>query len=98
MRFIGSLGEGGTISEVPVSSEGNKGHTYKVITAGTYSGMSLKEGDIIISNGTSWVIIPSGDEPSGTVTSITLKAGNGISLDVDNTAITTSGIIKILLQ
>lgn len=27
----------------------------------------------------------------GTVTSITLKAGNGISLDTDNTAITTSG-------
>ena len=95
MRFIGSLGEGGTISEAPTPSEGNKGHTYKVITTGTYSGMSLKEGDIIISNGTSWVIIPSGDEPSGTVTSITLKAGNGISLDVDNTAITTSGIRTI---
>ena len=95
MRFIGSLGEEGTISEVPASSEGNKGHTYKVITAGTYSGMSLKEGDVIISNGTSWVIIPSGDEPSGTVTSITLKAGNGISLDVNNTAITTSGIRTI---
>ena len=32
---------------------------------------------------------------TGTVTSITLKAGNGISLDTDNTAITGSGIRTI---
>jgi hypothetical protein len=35
--------------------------------------------------------VPAGATKEGTVTSITLKAGSGISLDTDNTAITTSG-------
>ncbi len=35
--------------------------------------------------------VPAGATKEGTVTSITLKAGTGISLDTDNTAITTSG-------
>ena len=44
---------------------------------------------MIISNGSAWVVIPSGDEPSGTVTSIT--AGTGLS----GGTITTSGTISI---
>ena len=91
MYFMGSLGTGGTITTLPAASAANKGYAYKVITAGTYQSVAAKVGDMLISDGTAWVLIPSGDEPSGTVTSITLKAGNGISLDVDNTAITTSG-------
>ena len=91
MIFKGSLGTGGTITSLPTASSTNEGFTYKVITAGTYASQSAKIGDTFISDGSNWVLIPSGDEPSGTVTSITLKAGSGISLDTDNTAITTSG-------
>ena len=91
MYFAGSLGTDGTITTLPAASSSNQGYTYKVITAGTYQGVAAKVGDLLVSDGTNWVLIPSGDEPSGTVTSVTLKAGTGISLDVDDTAITSSG-------
>lgn len=91
MLFKGSLGTGGTITSLPAAAVGNSGYTYKVITAGTYASQVAKVGDVFVSDGSSWILIPSGDEPSGTVTSITLKAGSGISLDTDNSAITTSG-------
>ena len=44
---------------------------------------------MIISNGSAWVVIPSGDEPSGTVTSI--ATGTGLS----GGTITSSGTISI---
>ena len=89
---MGSLGgSGATITSLPTASSSNKGYTYKVIKDGTYGTITAKTGDTVISTGSDWVLIPSGDEPSGTVTSITLKAGGGITLDTDNTAITTSG-------
>ena len=44
---------------------------------------------MIISNGSAWVVIPSGDEPSGTVTSI--ATGTGLT----GGTITTSGTISI---
>ena len=93
MLFKGSLGTNGTVTSLPVASAANQGYTYKVITADTYAntGGAAKVGDVFVSDGEQWVLIPSGDEPDGTVTSVTLKAGTGISLDVDNTAITTSG-------
>ena len=37
-----------------------------------------KVGDTFISDGSAWVLIPSGDEPSGTVTSVTLNATSPI--------------------
>ena len=91
MIFKGSLGTGGTITTLPTASASNEGFTYKVITAGSYASQEAKKGDTFISDGNAWILIPSGDEPGGTVTSITLKAGGGIILDTDNTAITTSG-------
>lgn len=93
MLFKGSLGTNGTITDLPAASADNQGYTYKVITANTYTNTSgpAKVGDVFVSDGSQWVLIPSGDEPDGTVTSITLIAGTGISLDTDNTAITTSG-------
>lgn len=90
MVFKGSLGTGGTITSLPTASTSNTGYTYKVITAGTYASQSAKIGDTFISDGSAWILIPSGDEPSGTVTSITLKATSPISID-SNSAITTSG-------
>ena len=90
MIFKGSLGTGGTITSLPTASSSNTGFTYKVITAGTYAGQTAKVGDTFISDGTTWNLIPSGDEPSGTVTSITLNATSPILID-NSTAITTSG-------
>ena len=75
-------------------AELNKGYTYKVITNYTNKGTedkcpTCKIGDMIISNGSAWVVIPSGDEPSGTVTSI--ATGTGLS----GGPITSSGTISI---
>lgn len=77
MLFKGSLGTNGTITDLPVASADNQGYTYKVITANTYTNTSgpAKVGDIFVSDGSQWVLIPSGDEPSGTVTSIATGSG-----------------------
>ena len=76
---------------MPAAASENKGHTYKVITDhnAENDNPKCKVGDMIISNGSAWVVIPSGDEPSGTVTSI--KAGTGLT----GGTITTSGTISI---
>ena len=94
MVFKGSLGTGGTITALPTAAASNEGHTYKVIKNGTYAGQAAKIGDTFISTGSRWELIPSGDEPSGTVTSITLNATSPIAID-NNAAITTSGIRTI---
>lgn len=95
MVFKGSLGTGGTITALPVDGSANVGDTYKVITAGTYASKAADVGDTFIcltktSSANTWELIPSGDEPNGTVTSVTLQATTPILID-DNTAITTSG-------
>jgi hypothetical protein len=95
MVFKGSLGTGGTITALPVDGTATVGDTYKVITAGTYDSKAAKVGDTFIcltktSSANTWELIPSGDEPSGTVTSITLKATSPIAID-SSSAITTSG-------
>ena len=76
---------------MPAAATKNKGHTYKVITDHSADSKcpACKAGDMIISNGSAWVVIPSGDEPSGTVTSI--ATGTGLS----GGTITTSGTIGI---
>lgn len=93
MVFKGSLGTGGTISTLPAAAASNEGYTYKVITAGTYAGQAAKVGDVFISNGTTWVLIPSGDEPSGTVTSVGLSVPTG--LEVSGSPITSSGTLAV---
>ena len=93
MVFKGSLGTGGTITSLPTAAASNKGYTYKVITAGTYASQAAKVGDTFISDGSAWVLIPSGDEPSGTVTSVGIANGGAIS--VSGSPITSSGTITI---
>lgn len=93
MIFKGSLGTGGTITTLPTAATANIGHTYKVITAGTYASQVAKVGDTFISDGSAWVLIPSGDEPSGTVTSVDVSNGGGLS--VSGSPVTTSGTITI---
>lgn len=90
MVFKGSLGDGGTVIDLPTASTSTIGFTYKVITDGVYAGLNAKAGDTFICDDVpEWVLIPSGDEPSGTVTSIT--AGNGLTGGV----ITTSGTVAV---
>lgn len=90
MVFKGSLGTGGTITTLPTAASTNTGYTYKVITAGTYASQTAKVGDTFISTGSKWELIPSGDEPNGTVTSVTISATSPIAID-NSAAITTSG-------
>lgn len=99
MVFKGSLGTGGTITELPTASAANEGYTYKVITAGTYAGQVAGVGDMFICgkpDGTSsysWILIPAGDEPEGTVTSVGLSMPTGFS--VENSPITSSGTLTV---
>ena len=98
MIYKGSLGTGGTITTLPPATKANEGFTYKVITAGTYSNQSAKIGDVFISNGTEWTIIPSGDEPDGTVTSVGISVPTGLKIKSGTSPITTSGTIEVQLD
>ena len=95
--FRGSLGTGGTITELPDASDDTLGDMYKVITAGTYQSIAAKVGDLFIcgkptgATSASWTLIPSGDEPAGTVTSI--SAGTSLKTSTGG-AITDSGTIS----
>jgi len=93
MVFKGSLGTGGTITSLPSAGSSNEGWTYKVIESGTYASQAAKVGDTFISNGSEWVLIPSGDEPSGTVTSVALSLPMGLS--VSGSPITSSGTFEV---
>ena len=92
MVFKGTVGTNGTVTwaNLVTAAAANEGWTYKVITAhSAETGKpAAKVGDTIISNGTEWTVIPSGDEPSGTVTSI--ATGDGLT----GGPITTSGTIS----
>lgn len=80
MKFKGTLGAtstGATVNSLPNPSTANLGYTYKVLTEGTYQGVSARVGDLMVSTGTLWVNIPSGDEPDGTVK--TISTGDGLT-------------------
>lgn len=47
MRFKGTLGTGGTITEIPTTGV-RVGDTYRVITADTYAGVACEIGDMVI--------------------------------------------------
>ena len=96
MVFKGTLGTGGTITSLPAASSSNTGFTYKVITAGTYRSKAAKVGDTFISTGSAWELIPSGDEPSGTVTNVEVTGGTGVT--ITGSPITTSGTIDVSLD
>jgi len=76
MVFKGTVGASGTVewSVLPAASSSNEGFTYKVITDHATDPI-CEVGDTIVSNGSAWVVIPSGDEPAGTVTNIATGAG-----------------------
>ena len=92
MVFKGTIGTNGSAGTVLPTTGVRIGDTYKIITAGTYAGQAAKAGDLFIATATTptWAYVPSGDEPSGTVTSVTIKATGPIAID-SSSAITTSG-------
>lgn len=106
MIFCGTLGTGGTIPALPEATANTVGDVYKVIVKGTYASKAAEVGDLFIcaQGGTSgsptysWELIPSGDVPDGTVTSVG-ASGNGIKTDqAGNEPITTSGAISLALK
>lgn len=101
MQFIGTVGTNGTVTwtNLPAAS-GHTGYTYKVITAhdAETGKPAAKIGDTIISTGSEWVVIPSGDEPSGTVTSVAAAGANNSGISVSGSPITTSGTLTIDLN
>ena len=94
MLFKGSVGTSGTITSLPTAAAANEGFTYKVITALT-TPVTAKVGDTVISNGSEWVVIPSGDEPSGTVTSVGLSNATDGGLTISDSPVTSSGSITV---
>ena len=69
MVYRGTVGEGGTVAELPTSNVKN-GDTYKVLTDGIYEGQQAFTGDMFIAVVTTtddtvtiaWTLIPSGDD------------------------------------
>jgi len=94
MVFKGTLGTGGTINTLPTASSENEGYVYIVITDGTYAGQSAKAGDTFVSDGSTWVIIPSADDSGSLVISQTLTAGQ-TSITFSNSAILATSFISI---
>ena len=94
MVFKGTLGTGGTISTLPTASSENEGYVYIVITDGTYAGQTAKAGDTFVSDGSSWVLVPSGDDSGSLVISQTLTAGQ-TSITFSNAAITATSFISV---
>lgn len=94
MVFKGSLGTGGTISTLPTASSENEGYVYIVITDGTYAEQAAKAGDTFVSDGTSWVLIPSADESGALVISQTLTAGS-TSITFNHASITATSFISV---
>lgn len=101
MQFIGTVGTNGTVTwtNLPAAT-GHTGYTYKVITAhdAETGKPAAKIGDTIISTGSEWVVIPSGDEPSGTVTSVAATGATNSGISVSGGPITTSGTLTIDLN
>ena len=109
MVFKGTVGTDGTVTwaNLPGASDDTVGYTYKVITAHDTAPV-CEVGDTIIcadpqGDGTyEWVVVPSGDEPSGTVTSVQAAAvadsglimGTGAS-GASGSPITDSGTITV---
>jgi hypothetical protein len=91
---MGTLGAGGTIESLPTASADNYGYYYVVITDGTYAGQAMKAGDTTFSNGTEWVLVPSGDDSGSLVISQTLTAGS-TSITFNNSAILATSFISV---
>ena len=109
MRYVGTLGTGGTITTLPTtpSTSGGEvlvrnGDTYKVVTAGTYAGVSAEVGDLFIASvqnaSVTWTLVPSGDDgdvyANETLTNGYLVVGKG-NKQVAPTKIPVNGAVTL---
>ena len=99
MQFKGTVGTKNntdgtyTWTNLPNAATSNTGWTLKVIQdAPTTSRYDAKEGDTLVSDGSDWIVIPSGDEPAGTVTNI--ATGTGLT----GGPITSTGTISLAAE
>ena len=90
-NLVGSMHFRGTFDTNTQPANPSIGDVYQATDSGMVGDKSYKIGDLIVYTTASWHVIPSGDETSGTVTSIT--AGDGIT--IGGGPITTSGTIQI---
>lgn len=59
--YAGTLGVNGTVAALPTASLANAGLMYQVVSAGTYTGgLNANVGDLIISTGSKWELLPTG--------------------------------------
>ena len=68
MKYKGTVGTGGTIPSLPAADPDNQGDTYIAISSGI-SPVTYDTGDVLISNGSVWNVVPSGDDIVPIVTS-----------------------------
>ena len=90
MVFKGTLGTGGTATSLPVAAEDYVGDSYKVITKGTYAGLTCEPGDLVVCAkvGTSsyeWILIPAGDDVDDFINSIAQGTGIEVTAGVNPT-------------
>ena len=90
MVFKGTLGTGGTATTLPTAAEDYVGDSYKVITKGTYAGLSCEPGDLVVCAkiGTSsyeWILIPAGDDVDDFINSIAQGVGIEVTAGVNPT-------------
>lgn len=109
MIFKGTLGNEippATLTDLPTAAASTLGDVYKVIVKGTYGSQAAEVGDLFIcaQTGTdtyTWELIPSGDVPDGTVTSIGVATGANSNLTIatgvgdGDDPITASGTITV---
>ena len=100
--YKGTVGSGGTVAVLPAADPDNIGWMYIAVEAAT-SPVTYEIGDTLISDGYTWQVIPSGDDPvdwSQILNTPTTLAGYGITdaMQADTTpgvwAYTHSGIYQ----
>ena len=102
MVFKGTIGDGTesptptqTWSNLPTASSSNMGFSYIAVSSHGTAPI-CKKGDMIVSNSTEWIVIPSGDEPTGTVTQVNIAVTTGnTGVVVGGGPITTSGTLTV---
>lgn len=89
MRFKGTIGTGGDVTELPTSGV-KVGDTYRVITAGTYASQTCEIGDLIIAIATTptWTVAQTNID--GAITSISGTAPISVSGTGSSRTITIS--------
>ena len=97
MSFKGTVGTGGTKTWSNYATGAKSGWTYKVITDHSTTPV-CKAGDVIIYDGSEWAVIPSGNEPGGTVTSVNAAGAANSHIQVSNGPITDRGSLTIGIE